>query len=383
MDDWRLLFGGAWAKLRAALRLSRADGRPIVPVSIAFGVVPWLVTLAIAWLAPGGGPDAVRKVLSDCGFTTRLLLAVPILLLDEFRVDRRISLILPGVVASNLFSSKDIPAWEDEIQKTRRRITERAPLFVLAALVAISVVSNVLHPSNGSSGDWMSGPGPAGLSWAGLWYALVGRPIFLFLVLLWLWRWLSISLFIWRTSRSPLLLQPSHPDGMGGLAIFMELTTASMSLIFATSAVVSAEVYYEMANGAATLRSYGPLLIALLVLALLFALGPFFFFSPLLARLKRRALYLYGVLASKHSTLFESRWFVRDPPTSELLGASEISSLTDLASAYFVARSIQTVPFGRGTIIATALAAALPMIPVVLLEVPLREILSRIAKFVM
>jgi hypothetical protein len=124
-------------------------------------------------------------------------------------------------------------------------------------------------------------------------------------------------------------------------------------------------------------------LIAVLVLALVIGLGPFFFFTPLLARLRRRALYLYGVLAAQHSVLFEKRWFTREAPKDELLGASEISSLTDLATAYFVAESIRAIPFRRSTVVTLALTAAIPMIPVVLLEVPLQEIVSRLAKFLL
>ncbi|HEX5030344.1 MAG TPA: hypothetical protein VFX78_02660 [Candidatus Eisenbacteria bacterium] len=383
MDDWRLLYGGAWARVRQALRLSRADGRPIAPVAIGIGAVTWLVTLALAYLGPGGGPMALRQVLEDYGVTVRLLLAVPILLLDEYRVDTRVSILLPGMVASGLFAPGDQDEWQERVRATRHRMTRAATLLVLAGIVVLLVIPTLSNPIRVMAAEWAHGSALGNLSWAGVWYTVVGRPLFLFLGLLWVWRWMSISIFIFKTSRAPLVLQPSHPDKMGGLAIFMEMSTAVMAVIFTGSAVISAEVYYEMAHHGSTLKSFGPILIAYIVLALLVALGPLLSFSRLLARLRRRALFLYGVLASKHSVLFERKWFVKGPPVDELLGASEISSLTDLATAYFVAESIQTVPFGRGTLVTVALAAAAPMIPVVLLEIPLQEILTRLAKFVM
>jgi hypothetical protein len=382
MDDWRLLHGGAWAGVRRALHLSRPDRRPLVPVAIAVGVVTWLVTLALAYLGPGGSA-ALRQVLEDYGVAVRLVLAVPILLLDEYRVDHRLSVLLPGVVASGLYAPTDQDEWQDLVRATRHRMTRAATLLVILAIVVLLVVSSLSNPIRVMAADWAHGTALWGLSWAGLWYTVVARPIFLFLGLLWLWRWLSISIFIFKTSRSPLLLQPSHPDKMGGLAIFMEIGTVVMAVIFTGSAVISAEVYYEMAHHLGTLKSFAPLLIAYVILAVLVALGPLLLFAPLLARLRRRALFLYGVLASKHSVRFERKWFVRNPPEEELMGASEISSLTDLATAYFVAEGIQTMPFGRGTFLTVALAAAIPMIPVVLLEVPLQEILTRLAKFVM
>lgn len=383
MDDWRLLHGGAWARVRETLRLSRSDGCPIVPVALLIGIGSWLVTLALAYLEPGGGSAAVRRVLEDYGVMMRLLLAVPILLLDEYRVDRHISLILPGVLAGGLVAPENRDAWEESIRATRRRVTSAATLLVIGAIVVFLIVSTLHRPVAVIASDWMPGSGPAGLSWAGLWYTVVARPIFLFLGILWIWRWISISLFVWKTSRSPLELLPSHPDRMGGLAIFMWLVTAVLSVIFVASAVVSAEIYHEMATHGATLKSFAPLLIALPVLAVVIATGPFIFFTPLLLRLRRRALYLYGVLAAQHSILFEKRWFTRNAPRDELMGASEISSLTDLATAYFVAESIHAVPFGRSALITLILTAAAPMIPVVLLEIPLKQILSGIAKFLM
>jgi hypothetical protein len=384
MDDWRLLHGGAWARVRQVLRLSRRDGRPIVSVALGIGIVCWLVTLALAYLESGGGGTAVRRVLQDYGVMVRLLLAVPILLLDEYRVDQNTSLILPGMVAGGLFGPENREAWEESIRATRRRVTSTATLLVIGAIVVFLIVSTLRRPVGViATSDWMPGSGPAGLSWAGLWYTVVARPIFLFLGILWGWRWISISFFVWKTSRSPLELLASHPDRMGGLAIFMWLVTAVTSVIFTVSAVVSAEIYHEMATQGTALKSFAPILVALIVLAVVVATGPFIFFTPLLFRLRRHALYLYGVLAAQHSILFEKRWFTRDAPRDELMGAPEISSLTDLATAYFVAESIKAVPFGRGALITLVLTAAAPMIPVVLLEIPLKEILSGIAKFLM
>ena len=381
MEDWRLLHGGAWARVREELRLSRRDGRPIVPVVLALSIGSWLITLALAYR--DGGSAAMWSVIQDYGIAVRLLLAVPILLLDEFRVDRYISFILPGVLAEGLFTSENGVRWQEEIRATRLRICGAATLIAIAAIVAFLIVANLHPPVAAASTSWMAGPGPGGFSWAGFWYTVFARPLFLFLGILWAWRWISISYFVWKTSKLPLELQPSHPDRMGGLAIFMALATAVVSLIFTASAVISAEVYHEMAVRAVTLKSFAPLLIAVLVLALVIGLGPFFFFTPLLARLRRRALYLYGVLAAQHSVLFEKRWFTREAPKDELLGASEISSLTDLATAYFVAESIRAIPFRRSTVVTLALTAAIPMIPVVLLEVPLQEIVSRLAKFLL
>lgn len=383
MEDWGLFHSGAWARVREGLKLSRTNDRPFAPAILGVAFGSWFVTLALAYIDQGGGFPAVLRVLEDYGVTVRLLIAVPVLLFDEYRVDRWFSLIVQGVLAGGLFTDENRPAWEEQIRATRRRIGGGVTLAVILALVVFLIVTNLHPPVAAASSSWMAGAGPGGLSWAGLWYTAVARPIFLFLGILWAWRWISISLLVWKTSKAPLELLPSHPDRMGGLAIFMGLMTAVVSLIFTASAVISAEVYREMANHVGSLRSFAPLLIGVIVLALVIGVGPFLFFTPILTRLRRRALYLYGILAAQHSILFEKRWFTKSAPRDELMGAPEISSLTDLATAYFVAESIHSIPFGRSAFLTLALTAALPMIPVVLLEVPLKEIVSHIAKFLM
>src|SRR5262245_15151704 len=233
MDDWRLLHSGAWARVRETLRLSRKDGRPFAPTILALAFGSWLVMLALAYRLDGWA--GVMRVLEDYGVTVRLLIAVPILLIDEYRVDRWFSLIVEGVLAGGLFSAESRPAWEEEIRATRRRVSGGITLLAIAVIIAVLIATNLHPPVAAAPASWMGGSGPAGLSWAGLWYTVVARPLFLFLGILWVWRWISISLFVWKTSRSPLELLPSHPDRMGGLAIFMGLMTAVVSLIFTLS----------------------------------------------------------------------------------------------------------------------------------------------------
>jgi hypothetical protein len=166
-----------------------------------------------------------------------------------------------------------------------------------------------------------------------------------------------------------------HPDRVGGLAIMGDLASAAGPMIFASGAVVSANLMWQMVNLGTPLTAEAPVIIGFIALAMLYGLGPQLLFAPALLRLRYKAALAYGALSALHAQLFEDRWFGRGKTTSELLGAPEISSLTDLASTYQLVREIQPLPFARSTVVSLFLSAAIPMLPAVLLEAPLKEIL--------
>jgi hypothetical protein len=74
---------------------------------------------------------------------------------------------------------------------------------------------------------------------------------------------------------------------------------------------------------------------------------------------------------------FHKKW-VLDPNRNpeEFLTAPEISALTDYASSYEKVEEMQPFPVDKSSFLILGLAVALPMLPVVLTEVPIGEILK-------
>jgi hypothetical protein len=110
-------------------------------------------------------------------------------------------------------------------------------------------------------------------SLAGWWYLAVSRPLFLFLALRWVWRGSLWTGFLFRVSRLPLALMPTHPDLAGGLG-FLPICQASFaSVVLALSVVVSSYTWDTQKLGIAN----GPLpyLIPPVVLGVLGALAVF------------------------------------------------------------------------------------------------------------
>jgi len=112
-------------------------------------------------------------------------------------------------------------------------------------------------------------------------------------------------------------------------------------------------------------------------------LGPLVMFTPGMARAKRKGLAEYGLLAQRYVESFEQKWVLRDPaPTEELLGASDIQSLADMANSYAVVSEMRPVPFGLQDITRLAAATAAPFLPLLLTIFSPEELIMRIIKVV-
>jgi hypothetical protein len=119
---------------------------------------------------------------------------------------------------------------------------------------------------------------------------------------------------------------------------------------------------------------YGVLAVTVLVVPLLVV-------APVLLNTKKRALIEYGALVTKHNQLFQAKWVSHVSDRGDnLLGNPDASSLADLGSSFSVVRQMRLVPITKPTLITLAVAAALPMLPVVLIATPTGELVRIVMK---
>jgi hypothetical protein len=201
--------------------------------------------------------------------------------------------------------------------------------------------------------------------------------IYQFLVGLSLWKWLLWTFFLFKLSRMKLQLVASHPDKHGGIGFLGMSTMAFAPTAFAIAAAVGATWRYEIFYAGMHLSSFKLPAIVLLVITISIALGPLAFFVPKLAAVRRRGILQYGSLAHLHSTDFHGKWILhRKEHEAEILAAPEISSLTDLASSVQNVEDMKAFPAGKGSVIPLVLALAIPLIPAITAQVPLKVVLK-------
>ena len=215
------------------------------------------------------------------------------------------------------------------------------------------------------------------MSLAGWWYTLVSLPVLRFLIWRWIWRLLVWARLLWKVSRLNLRLVPTHPDGAGGLGPLGVATVDLSPLAFGTSAALAASYAEQIAFGGVPAPEEIALPAAGVVVGLTaFLLLPLGFFGRRLLEVKqRRGLLVHGALASGYVQAFHDKWLRGGAGADEVfLGSADVQSLADLGNSFGNVRNMQLVPISWRQITTLVLAAAIPMVPLVLFAVPLDQI---------
>ena len=281
---------------------------------------------------------------------------------------------------SGLVGPTELPAFEaviERIAQLRDRLLPEA-LLIVAAFTPLLLVKTELLMSGVSS--WhVAGTGH--LSLAGWWFDLVSTPLFRFLLLRWAWKKFLWTLLLWRVSRIPLHLAPAHTDLAAGLGFLSEGQRAFSPIVFAGGLVLAGQVVNAIVYEGATLRSVQYIFIAYALLAVVFLVAPLLVVAPVLLKVKKTACLEYGALVTRHDQLFDAKWIHgQRSPEDTILGNPDASSLADLGASCAVVRQMRIVPIDRPTLITLAVAAGLPIVPVVLIVTPANELIGDVLK---
>ena len=249
---------------------------------------------------------------------------------------------------------------------------------MFGAAIAWSVVD---HPSvRDDTMSWAVGA-DGSLGFGGLWFAYVVRPIFLALLLGWLWRMLLVAWWFWKVGKFGLALVPTHPDRTGGIAFVEKVPGAFAMVTFAVSAVIASRWAHEIEFHDATLQAFKLPGALFVILWTLLALLPLLALAPALIAARARAIPAYAALVGEQGRLVHRRWILRETvPDTPLLDAPEIGPVADANAMYDAVKKMRGVPIGKGAILKVLLPIALPFIVVAALQIPLKELLIKLAK---
>ncbi len=376
LTDFSLL-GGPLHRLGSRLGLVR-DGTNTIALGLVLGAVPWIVLLALA-LVEGFGH--VLLSIQAIGGHVRLLVAIPLLFVCEAFIDPRFTVFVRGIVRSQVVPATVRPALEAEVARIARWKDAWLPeaFFLLAAVLLglttrkESFMAYLSVLTGGSSPSAV-----AATTWSSQWYWIVCMTLFRFLLLRWLWRLALWCFFLWRVSRLELRLVPTHPDRAGGLGYLELVHTEFIPLVLAISAVQSASLAEDIASGRMTFDAIYPGVAFTLIVDSVLFLGPLYTFSRRLWQCKVKGLSDYSALAERYVNEFDRKWLGADPPPGEpLLGTADIQSLADLSNSVSIVRDMRLVPVSPSMLAYLAVAALLPLLPLVLFKYPFADLLAK------
>lgn len=382
-------------KITSESELSLLRGGPFYRAQLAIGLInegEWnhtkrvIIAIAVGWvplvlLTAFFNRSGLASLLTSYRIYSRMLIAVPVLLLGQHLMESRFRMTVQAIVDAQLLGEADLKRMY-EIIASLIRLRDS---FIPEAMVVVLLVA---HTVTGFKNQvdivpWLSygTPPDIHLTVAG-WYAvLVSTTIFQFLLGLSLWKWLLWTIFTFRLSRLDLNLVAIHPDGHGGLGFFGLVPVAFAPISFATVAVIGSTWRHEILEHGAKLMSFKLDAIVLLIIVAIVALGPLAFFTPRLAELRRQGILDYSVLGQIQGTEFHDKW-VRNRAGQEanFLDAPESSTLTDYGASYANIAKLKPFPMDQATLIALAISVTLPMLPAVLAVIPLSVVLEDLLK---
>ena len=383
--EFSLVLGGALFQLCRRARLSGEAQERLYRQAILFTLVAWLPLLLLSFLQGHAIRGAVVEVpfLHDMEANARFLVALPVLVLAELGVQKRVSPLIRRFIDRGIIEAKDLPAFAAAVNSAQR---VRDLVFVeVGLLVGVYTIGLWIWRSHIAWGNptWYALPDRThlNLTLAGYWYVFVSIPIFQFLLIRWYLRLGIWFRLLWQISKLHMRLSAAHPDRAGGIGFLGGGSFAFAPILFAHGALLSGYIADRVLIGKEPLMSFKAEAIGTVALLVVIILGPLVMFMPQLTRALRKSSSEYGLMASRFVSCFEDKWMRSgEYDADELLRNEDVRSLAELSDVYANVRQMHPVPFWTNDIIRLAIAVAAPLVPLSLTVLSPAELLKFVLK---
>jgi len=370
-----------WRRTRLAGDTLELLRRRVVGLSL----LAWAPLLALT-VAEGHawGGSVTLPFFHDLELHVRLLVALPLLIVAELVVHKRMRLVVRQFLERGLIPDAARAKFDAAVasaMRLRNSITAEILLIAFVYIVGVGFIWRTQVALGVASWYGATVDGKLHPSLAGWWLGCVSLPIFQFLLLRWYFRLLIWARFLWQVSRIELNLLPTHADRCGGLGFLALVSNAFALLLAAQGAMLAGVMASRIFYAGAKLPEFKLELIGLVAVMVFAILGPLLVFSPRLGAVKRAGLREYGTLMQRYAREFDNKWLRGGAPADEpLIGSADIQSLADLGHSIEVVKGMRLVPFTMQTVLQLAVATLLPVLPLTLTMISLEELVLRLLK---
>jgi hypothetical protein len=341
-----------------------------------------LVLLALVQAHFTGGVKL--SFFHDIDTQVRFLISLPVLILAEIVIDRRILPIINRFVERRVVTEEELPEFYAAV-RTAARIHNSVVADILLVIFVYAIGTSIwrhLIPHDVESWYASTQSGQMHLTMAGYWLAFVSVPVFQFILLRWymqivVWFWL-----IFRISRFKFHFVPLHPDRAGGIGFVGGSSMALGPLLFAHSALISGLIASHILYNQETLRSFEIATLSYIFLAVGATLAPLCLFTFKLVRAKRGALARYGNFASELVTDFDEKWLKSEITPRPMMASEEIQTVADLDNSFKVVREMRYVPISPHDVFLLFAITTAPFLPLLLTVMPIDQLIVEAMKLV-
>lgn len=370
-------------RVQRAVGLIPATGLGVGRRAIALALFAWLPIAVWAFVAGRAlpGQQAAEPLLQHFGVTVRCLVAIPLLVIGEAVAHALTMHLIPHFVRSGLVSEADRPHFRAILSGVARLRDQSLPWILIGGAVVAWMALSPPHAGQHELTWAESGDGHSGFGFGGIWFLYVVRPIFTALLLAWVWRLALLLLLMSRIAKLDLGLVPTHPDRCAGLGFLESLPAVFSAVVLAASAVLASRWAHDVLYHGVDVKSLGAPAGVFVVAMLLLFLSPLLAFGSKLRVAKRDALLDYGALVGRHGRGVHQRWIEgRTLADDGLLSAPELGPVADTAALYESVSQMRGAPIGKPSLLVIALPAILPLLAVVAIQIPIKDILVKLLK---
>ena len=379
-----LILGGPLYRILRRSHSARSLPELLSRQAVIVVLICWapLVILALAQAHLMGGVKL--SFFHDIDTQVRFLVSLPVLILAEIVIDRRILPIINRFVERRVVTEEELPEFYAAVRTATRihnSVIADIALLIFVYAIGISIWRHLI-PLDVESWYASSQSGQMHLTMAGYWLAFVSVPVFQFILLRWymqvlVWFWLIL-----RISRLKFCLVPLHPDRAAGIAFVGGSSMALAPLLFAHSALISGLIAGHILYKGESLRSFEIATLSYIFLAVGATLAPLCLFTFKLVRAKRSALARYGNFASELVSDFDQKWLKGEIDPRPMLASEEIQTVADLDNSFKVVREMRYVPISLHDIFLLFAITTAPFLPLLLTVMPVDRLVVEAMKLV-
>lgn len=368
-------------RVQRRVGLIPADGLGIVRRAVFWSMLAWLPIAAWAWYRGRVGvPPVDESLLAHYGVHARFLVAVPLFIVAEGTAHAFTTRLLPYFVTSGLVPEAAQPAFREALADTARLRNATLPWIAILAIVlgvlTASTVTGHVHEINWA----VEGEGGAKhFGFGGWWLLYIGRGIYLTLMLGWLWRVVLFIVLFRKLAKLGLSLVPTHPDRSGGLGFLGRFPVVFAPVVLAIATVLASGWAHDVVYHQLSVNDLKWEMGVFVVVALAVFLSPVLVFAKVLSRAKKQALLDYGALVGEQGRLVRRRWIEgREVKDDAVLNAPELGPVADTVAMYEAVERMRALIVSKHSVMPLLLAAAIPMLVVLSLQIPVAQLAKRL-----
>ena len=378
--NFSLVQSGILYKLLLRLKLAGTSNREYFTRLLVICGTVWLPLLILTFLQGLAVGNKVEiPFIKDFANHVRLLVIIPILVFAERSMDFRLKELSTFFFTSGILNDSDTPAYNKIKQQILKLSGSIISDLVILLIVIVNIIIRWIHRPDKSS-FWLLLPEPGEeISWAGLWYLFISMPIFQYMFLRWFWRWFLWLIYFKKIAGLPLKLNVAHPDRAGGLGFLGVPPGPFVQVTLAFSILSSAAIAQEMVFFHGRLSQYYVLLGGVALVAIIQNILPLLVFIKTLFIQRRRGIFQYSALIQEHHREFDQKWIYKKND-EQILGTSDPSSMIDINSSFESVMNMRLFPFDLKIMMSTIAIVVMPLLPLLLFEYNLADLLKQILK---